>query len=481
MKHTKEHTVRLRLKTDFITYASQCLKVRTKEGTVAPFLLNTAQKFIHAELESQLAETGKIRAIILKGRQQGCSTYVEARFYWRVTHLRGVKAFILTHLEEASRNIYQIARRFHDNCPEILRPHTSHSNARELIFDELDTGYHVGTARSQGVGRSSTLQFFHGSEVAYWPNAQEHVSGILQAVPDAAGTEIILESTSNGASGLFYDLSQSAIRNESEYRFIFIPWFWQEEYRKAPPKIWILSEEERALKVTYKLDDAQIFWRRTKINELGGIFAFRREYPSTPHEAFMADHPHALWSRAMIARNRKGLTDKPLMKRIIIAIDPAVTTNAGSDETGIIVAGLGIDNHAYILADLSGRYTPSEWARKVIEAYYDYDADRVVAEVNQGGEMVEYTLRTQDPRIAYKAVRATRGKQARAEPVAAMDEQGRIHHVGQFALLEDQMCSFDPETGKSPDRVDARTWAITELLLGRIPSEGPKLWGWPKY
>lgn len=474
---TTEIKARSRLKNDFILYAEKCLKIRTKDGRIAPLTLNTAQKHIHSMLEEQLKQQGRVRAIILKGRQQGCSTYVEARYYWKVTHRHGARAFILTHLEEASRNIYQIARRFHDYCPEALRPTTSHSNARELIFDGIDSGYSVGTARSQGVGRSHTLQYFHGSEVAYWQNAQEHVSGIFQAVPDIAGTEIILESTSAGAAGLYYDLCQAAMRGENDYQFIFIPWHWQEEYRKTPPALWIKTEDERALQRAFDLDDEQIFWRRAKIAELGGLFAFRREYPLTPEEAFMADHPRALWSRAVIARNRISPADRPAFKRIVIAVDPAVTTNAGSDETGIIVAALGIDGHAYILDDLSGRDTPTQWARKVINAYHDYEADRVVAEVNQGGDLVEHALRTQDARISFKALRASRGKQARSEPVAALDEQGMIHHAGIFTALEDQMCSFDPDSGKSPDRVDARTWAITELLLGRTPSQGPKLWG----
>jgi phage terminase large subunit-like protein len=369
-------------------------------------------------------------------------------------------------------------RRFHDCCPSPVKPHASCANSRELLFDRLDSGYHIGTAKSQGVGRSNTLQFFHGSEVAYWANAEGHVSGVLQAVPDMAGTEVILESTSAGAHGLFYTLCEEARKNRSEYQFIFIPWFWQPEYRKAPPAGFEATAEEKDYQKEFGLDDAQVYWRRVKIYELGSVWTFRREYPATADEAFHTDRPGALWTRATIHHNRRPAGELPEMKRIVVAVDPATTSNRHSDETGIIVAGLGIDDHGYVLDDLSGKYTPAEWATTVIDAYYKYRADRVIAEVNQGGDMVEHTLRSLDYEISYRGVHASRGKIARAEPIAALDSHGRIHHAGIFSALEDQMCRFDPVAGgASPDRVDARTWAMTELMLNKPLSEGPRLWG----
>jgi len=157
-----------------------------------------------------------------------------------------------------------------------------------------------------------------------------------------------------------------------------------------------------------------------------------------------------------------------------VAIDPAVGGGAGSDETGIVVAGLGGDGHGYVLEDLSLRGSPDAWARRAVAAYGRWRADRIVGEVNNGGELVEHVLRTIDPNVPYKAVRASRGKVARAEPIAALDEQGRVHHVGTFRELEDQMCAlgrdFDPATaGFSPDRVDARVWALSELMLQDAP------------
>jgi phage terminase large subunit-like protein len=186
----------------------------------------------------------------------------------------------------------------------------------------------------------------------------------------------------------------------------------------------------------------------------------------------LEDVQGALWSRDEIDRNRR--TKYPELRRIVVAIDPAVSTNEGSDETGIIVAGVDDDDHGYVLADYSGRYTPEEWARKAVYAYETWSADRVVAEVNQGGDMVESTLRMAAPNIPYRAVHASRGKVTRAEPVSAIYEQSRVHHVGSFPDLEDQMCSFtidyDRKKNKmSPDRLDALVWAMFDLVVKQVP------------
>ena len=167
-----------------------------------------------------------------------------------------------------------------------------------------------------------------------------------------------------------------------------------------------------------------------------------------------------------------------VMRRIVIGVDPAVTHQSTSDETGIIVAGLGVDDHYYVLEDLSGRLRPLEWAARVVAAYHKYKAERVVAEVNQGGDLVESTLRVMDPRISFKGVRASKGKVVRAEPVAALYEQGRVFHRHCFLQLEKQMCAFtgDPKAGGSPDRLDALVWALSELGLSDRAPGAPGLW-----
>ncbi len=175
-------------------------------------------------MEAQKVETGRVRALILKARQPGVSTYVEGRYFHQVTQRQGVTAYILTHAQAATDAIYGIAQRFHDNMPEPLRLATVAANAKELRFAGLDSCIQVSTAGARGAGRGGTVNYFHGSEVAHWANAAEHMAGVLQSVPNVPGTEIILESTANGVGGLFYDMCQAAQRNKGDYILVFVPW-----------------------------------------------------------------------------------------------------------------------------------------------------------------------------------------------------------------------------------------------------------------
>lgn len=176
----------------------------------------------------------------------------------------------------------------------------------------------------------------------------------------------------------------------------------------------------------------------------------------------LEDNPGALWQRPNIDDPRRQ--KHPELKRIVVAIDPAVTSTEESDETGIVVAGLGIDGELYVLDDLSGVYTPLDWAKTAVAAFGRFRADVIVAEVNNGGDLVEVNLRTVSRQAPYKKVHASRGKRTRAEPIAALYEKHLVHHVGSFPKLEDQMCDWNPSVDtKSPDRMDALVWCLTEL------------------
>ncbi len=192
------------------------------------------------------------------------------------------------------------------------------------------------------------------------------------------------------------------------------------------------------------------------------------------HAELLDDAPGALWKRTtMLDPFRVAANAVPDLTRIVVGVDPAASSGSGAAETGIIAAGHGTDGHAYILDDRSLRASPHEWAKAAVALYRERRADRLVAEVNNGGEMVGATIRTVDPTVAYKPVRASRGKAIRAEPVAALYEQGRAHHVGQFPELEDQLCTW--EVGDpSPDRLDALVWALTELMLDGEATGGPQ-------
>lgn len=172
----------------------------------------------------------------------------------------------------------------------------------------------------------------------------------------------------------------------------------------------------------------------------------------------------ALWTRKLIDDAR--VDSAPPLVRVVVAIDPAVTANATSDETGIVAAGIASNGDYYILDDKSIRTTPDAWARVAVELYHKHQADKIVAETNNGGDMVILLLKQVDASIATKKVTATRGKQLRAEPISSLYEQGKVHHVGYFSELETQLCEWTPQSAESPDRLDALVWALTELNSG---------------
>jgi PBSX family phage terminase large subunit len=176
---------------------------------------------------------------------------------------------------------------------------------------------------------------------------------------------------------------------------------------------------------------------------------------------WLDDAEGMLWNREII--NRSRIQTAPELVRKIVAIDPAITANIGSDETGIVVLGKDERGRIYVLEDLSGKYSPNEWSSLASSAVIRHGADCIVAEKNQGGEMVEAVIRQNDNRKRVKLVTATKGKYVRAEPTYSLYEQSKVFHVGNFPILESQMITFDPDKGKSPDRVDALVWGITEL------------------
>src|SRR5210317_201874 len=334
MELTDQQKEKLRqLYIDFPFFAKNCLNIRTKSGQLESFELNKAQLYIHEKLEEQKRLTGKVRAVILKGRQQGCSTYVAGRFYHQIIQRKGSKCFILTHRKDATDNLYKLVKRYHDKAPEIIKPHTGISNANQLYFDELDSGYSIGTAGGGTVGRSDTIQLLHGSEVAFWENADEISTGIMQTIADEKGTEIILESTANGIGNLYHRMATNAMHNLNDYQLIFIPWFWQDEYRKEIDDDFKLTQDEADFKQQYNLDNQQIAWRRNKINNfVGGEWQFKQEYPSNATEAFQTSSDDSLIQPEFVIRARKA---KNIHKgnQLVVGVDPAYK---GKDKTAIV-------------------------------------------------------------------------------------------------------------------------------------------------
>ena len=326
---------RQRLKDDFDFYARNCLKIRTKSKGLQMLELNTAQKYIHERLQQQIKETGKVRAILLKGRQQGASTYAEGRFIWNTTHNKGVRAFILTHDSESTNALFEMTERYYENLPKHIKPVLGAANAKELQFEKLDSGYKIGTAGNKAVGRGQTIQYFHGSEVAFWQNASDHTKGIMQAVPDADGTEVIWESTANGVGNFFHEQWKLAEKGLSEFQAIFVPWFWQAEYKKDLPEDTKLTPEEEELKGQYKLTNEQMYWRRMKVAELttdgvDGTKAFKQEYPMNAAEAFQVTGADGMIGAdaCMKARSNDANGNGPL----VVGVDPS----RGGDRFAIV-------------------------------------------------------------------------------------------------------------------------------------------------
>lgn len=339
-----EDEVLQRLTSDFTYFASNALKIRAKSGDVLPLRLNRAQKHLHARLEAQKAKTGRVRAVIVKGRQEGCSTFIQARYYKRLCHSRrALRAFILTHEQPATDNLFGMAQRFYEHHPPSLgKPPLLKGNAKELRFAHNDCGYQVSTAGTKETGRSATFQLFHGSEVAFWPNAEDHATGAFQTVGDAQGTEIILESTAQGVGNFFYRTCQAALRGQSEYEAIFVPWFWAEDYQRQdvpdqrdwnPSALWL--EYAKAHTLTWE----QLYWAFLKNRELANSISaspdepcwkFRQEYPATFDEAFQSSG-NSFIPATSVLRARKAV-DVIGTGPVILGVDPA----RSGDRVGII-------------------------------------------------------------------------------------------------------------------------------------------------
>lgn len=318
-----------RLRTDLPYFAQECLKVRDKSGQIEPFVLNQAQKELHDKLELQREEHGWVRAMVLKGRQQGISTYVAGRYYQKASLRTGSVVYILSHEQASADKLFAMVDRYQRLNP--IAPHVGASNAKELVFDKLESSYSVATAGSKEGGRGGTSSHFHGSEVGFWANAPAHFAASVQGVPLLPGTEVILESTSAGAAGEFYERWQDAEAGRGDYIPIFLPWWLSEEYSRPAPAGFELQKEpeadgemsEQEYADTWKLPTGKMCWRRNKIIELRSLETFKREYPADPSEAWTAPpgmEPMVASVLVMRARKRTGING---VGPLILGVDPA--------------------------------------------------------------------------------------------------------------------------------------------------------------
>jgi hypothetical protein len=369
-------------KNDFLFYAPRALRIRTKSGGIEPLVLNSAQMYIHHRIEQQRKRIGKVRANLLKGRQQGASTYVQGRYYHKVSMQPGVRALILTHLGDSTDALFEMTKRYHDNCPDELRPQTGTANSHELHFPSLDSGYVVATAGNRkGIGRGRTFQYFHGSEVAFWEGAADIKAGLGQTVPDEDGSEIIRESTANGVGNEFHQDWTAAERGEGDYENIFVPWFWQPEYRRAVYPGFQLDPVEKDYFERYEklgLTIEHMVWRRAKlVNDFkGDITQFDQEYPAEPVLAFTKVSGDPLIGSDKVSRAMKiGLNVEPRGPRIL-GVDPA---EYGNDSTAMVLRqgrrayGIGPGEKVYRLQ----KYGPMEVVAKVADMADKWKPDAI--------------------------------------------------------------------------------------------------------
>ena len=286
-------------------YIENCLKIKTKSGTVVPFRLNDAQRKLYAVAKRQQDAGKPVRLIILKARQLGFSTLTEGLIFHACATRRNVNALIVAHREDATANLFRMSKLFYDELPAPVKPMLRASNAQELVFENpsklrserearpgLRSRIRCATAGGRGIGRSDTLQCVHLSEYAFWPDGADGkastLAGILQAVPSLPGTMVVIESTANGFED-FKERWDAAVAGENDFEPVFFAWFENPDYAMpvVPGTEW--TPEERDLKAAYQLTDEQLQWRRWCIaNNCGGsLDMFRQEYPASPGEAFL--------------------------------------------------------------------------------------------------------------------------------------------------------------------------------------------------
>lgn len=397
--------IRKRLLNDFEFYAKSALSIRTKEGEIAPLQLNPAQQILNEAVERQLQTEGKIRVIILKARQQGLSTYVGGYLYYSVSQQKARKAMVITHHADSTRALFDMTKRYHEHCPDILKPHTKYSSRRELSFDVLDSSYVVATAGGDSVGRGETLTHVHASELAFWPRStQEDIwNGLAQAVPNTVQTAVFIESTANGVSGVFYDLWKGAVEGTNGYTPVFIPWFTDPLYREPVTENFERSPEEQELVEKYDLDDEQLMFRRRKIAQ-NGHDLFRQEYPSYPEEAFLTTgrpvfNPDQLQARLedtqdiqerlalegeeWVHHNRGELTvyrTHDEGERYVIGADVAMGVRNGDFSVAQV-----LDSKKRQVAVWRGQVHPDYFAEILYELGYYYNEAHIIVENNSHG------------------------------------------------------------------------------------------------
>lgn len=307
-------------------------RIRTKQGRTVPLNLNAAQQSLLETAFTQLKKTGKVRIIVLKARQLGVSTGILAEAFRQAVLIPGTRALTLAHAQKSGRDLFEIMKRYATLGPSIILPEIGLDNTAELTFPGMDCKLRADTASNPEALRGSTYGFLHLSEAAFYKD-ESIIASALQMVPSDSGW-VIVESTANGPSGIFYDLYMGAVRGDNGFIPVFYPWFLDAQYRVEVSEGFTLTEEEHALRTTHGLDVPQLAWRRQKLAELGGdLVTFQQEYPATALEAFRTSTTGSFVPLDAVNKARWAKAVEGGNAPLIIGVDPA---HLGEDRTAIV-------------------------------------------------------------------------------------------------------------------------------------------------
>ena len=322
----------LKLTTDLEYFAGEHLKIRPKAGRSTLLHFNPAQRRLHEIIEEQRASTGMVRIVVLKGRQMGISTYIAARFFHKTINSPGHRTLIIAHEKPASGTLFKMVKRFSENMPEDARPSVGTSNAQELIFDKIDSGYGVSVATEEGAGRSDTAQALHASEAARWVDWDEQIAALMQTVPEMPDTEIVIETTARGYND-FKKFWDKASKGLNSFKAVFLPWTLDPQYSVTLPEGFTMTADETTLAEMHGLDAGQVAWRRRKIADMGSEELFQQEYPLTASEAFIQSNVNAFIPSELVMKARKTSDIQP-SGDLIVGVDPA-GASSGADSTAL--------------------------------------------------------------------------------------------------------------------------------------------------
>lgn len=319
-------------------YAEKFIRIRPKEGGQSiPLVFNTAQMMLHHFIEDIKKAGQLVRVCVVKGRQQGVSTYTAARFLHKTTLNPGISVFILAHISKSTDYLFDMVKRMYINLPDPLRPSIERSNKKELKFGVIDSEYGLGTAGAQDVGRGMNPHLLHLSEAAFYGNTDDLSTGLMQGVATDLNTEIIMESTAHGVNNMFYNLCMKGVDVNAltRYKTLFIPWYIQAEYREIPPSRFKPSIKELELMELYNLTIDQIFWRRRKLEDEynNDLWKFLQEYPCCLAEAFQSTGD-TLLKPEYVEKARKNQAFLDSLAPMVMGVDGS---GEGADRTVLVV------------------------------------------------------------------------------------------------------------------------------------------------